>query len=136
MRWHSSVRGWVFTLARNAMYQHLSSSRRFRSRHVLLADEPSALELPEVPAAARSESGSEEDVLQRLYAELSEGDARTLMMRTTLALSWEQIARSTLEGPEASSQAAVRREATRLRKRFQLIKQRLRRRATEICSQP
>lgn len=117
------------------MYHYLSSSRRFRSRHVPLSEEPSTPEPLEVAAGASSDGGSGEEVLQRLSAELSEPDARMLLMRVELALSWEQIARSMLDGSGASSETAVRREAVRLRKRFQLVKERMRRRATELSSQ-
>jgi len=133
VRWRSSVRGWVFVLARNAMYQYLSSLRNFRARYVPLLEEPPVVEEFEFPSGARPDHETAEEQLQLLCTELSEQDTRLLTMRARLALPWEEIARSMVDASASNSEAAVRREAARLRKRFQLIKDRLRRRVTDIA---
>jgi RNA polymerase sigma-70 factor (ECF subfamily) len=132
VRWRSSVRGWVFVLARNAMYQYLSSMRKLRARYVPLLEEPSIVEEFESAIGARPDEETAEERLRLLCAALSEQDARLLTMRARLALPWEEIARRMVDASASDSDAAVRREAARLRKRFQLIKDRLRRRATDI----
>jgi len=132
VRWHSGVRGWVFVLARNAMYHYLLARRRWWGRHVPLSDE-AAMDLePEPPSEARSSAraGAEEQVW-RLRAELPEADQQLLAMRLTQALPWDEVARLLLPDAHAADQSLVRREAARLRKRFQVVKDRLRQRALE-----
>ncbi|HEU4578598.1 MAG TPA: hypothetical protein VFS67_10105 [Polyangiaceae bacterium] len=132
VRWRSGVRGWVFVLARNAMYQYLLARRRWWGRHVPLSEEPALAhesEPPsEVPACARA--GIEEQVW-KLREELPEGDQQLLAMRVTQALPWDEVARLMLDQGRASDRVLVRREAARLRKRFQVVKDRLRQRAQE-----
>jgi RNA polymerase sigma-70 factor (ECF subfamily) len=66
--------------------------------------------------------------LRRLRDELSHEDKLLLVLRADRGLAWDELARVFLETPSPDD-AALRRESARLRKRFQLVKQRLRERA-------
>ena len=65
--------------------------------------------------------------LASLRAELSETDQLLLMLRVDRELDFLEIALVFL-GDEQASEAELKRETARLRKRFQLVKARLKRR--------
>jgi RNA polymerase sigma-70 factor (ECF subfamily) len=52
-------------------------------------------------------------------------------MRIDRDLPWEEVARAFLEDVEQETEEELKREAARLRKRFQLVKRRLAERARE-----
>jgi len=54
-----------------------------------------------------------------------------LILRVDRDLSWRDIARAFLADPESSDEGAMAREAARLRKRYQLVKRQLTKRARE-----
>jgi RNA polymerase sigma-70 factor (ECF subfamily) len=64
----------------------------------------------------------------RLRDELPSEDRMLLMMRIDQSLAWEDIARMFLERKSLPHED-VRREAARLRKRYQFVRARLRKRA-------
>jgi RNA polymerase sigma-70 factor (ECF subfamily) len=55
-----------------------------------------------------------------------------LVLRVDRGLAWEDIALTFLDDPEAASEEDKKREAARLRKRFQIVKKRLGERAREV----
>jgi RNA polymerase sigma-70 factor, ECF subfamily len=120
----TSVRVWVFTLARNAGHRYLDRELRRERRAVPLSALPQ-----EVLGAARmtetrtlphlrSESHARLDALR---AALPEEDRTLLALRLGENMEYADIARVLL-GEHAEDQAAVVREAARLRKRMQLLK--------------
>jgi RNA polymerase sigma-70 factor (ECF subfamily) len=94
-------------------------------------------ELDEVVAVVRTETASalrteKRTKLQALRDELSVDDRTLLILRVDRDLPWDEIARAFLADPEAvADEDRLRREAARLRKRFQLVKGRLAERARE-----
>jgi RNA polymerase sigma-70 factor (ECF subfamily) len=68
-----------------------------------------------------------QELRQRLPAE----DQQILILRVSRQLSWKEIAMVLADDGLAASDADLQREATRLRKRFQLAKDRLRALARE-----
>jgi RNA polymerase sigma-70 factor (ECF subfamily) len=101
-------------LARNAARRHAKSEKRLRARQVPL---PEGL-LSEVAAQTRTATNAylKTDVKHRMQAlrrQLPAEDQQLLILRVNRELSWTEI-------------AMVLGEATRLRKRFQLAKERLR----------
>jgi RNA polymerase sigma-70 factor (ECF subfamily) len=63
--------------------------------------------------------------LAALRAELPVDDRILLILRIDRELAWDQIALAFVDSPGRVSEADRKREAARLRKRFQLTKQRL-----------
>jgi RNA polymerase sigma-70 factor (ECF subfamily) len=125
----SSFRTWAYVIARRASIDLLrADGRRFR-RHAPLTDSKVAevaeqvrtSTLPLFKTAGRA-------AVARLLDELPPEDRMLLTMRIDQSLEWKDIARIFLDR-ESLPHAEVRREAGRLRKRFQLIKARLRERA-------
>lgn len=128
-RFGCSLRTWVYVIARNEMSRLLRGMRR----HEAGRETPSAI--AEVAAAVRSATDSalksaKVDKLLMLRDELSIEDRTLLILRIDRALPWDDIALATLEaeGAESAHPEDLKREAARLRKRFQLVKEKLRRR--------
>jgi RNA polymerase sigma-70 factor (ECF subfamily) len=129
--WRCSVRTWAYMLAR----QSASRARAVGEIH----REIPLCEAPHVAAIAqqvRTETlvylrTKARDRFEKLRATLSEADQTLLVLRVNRELDWRDIARILLyEGGEPSD-ADIGREAARLRKRFQLLKDRLRERARD-----
>jgi RNA polymerase sigma-70 factor, ECF subfamily len=130
--WRCSARGWAYTLARNAARRHAKSEKRRRARHVPL---PEGL-LSEVAAQTRTRTDLyvKTDIktkMQELRQRLPAEDQQLLILRVNRQLSWTEIAMVLADDGLSASAAELEREATRLRKRFQLAKERLRALARE-----
>lgn len=129
--WDSSLRTWLYAIARNIMRTNRRNAAR-RERRGPRAGESA---LDEVALAVRTETlaflrTEKRTRLQALRDELPEEDRILLVLRVDRKLAWDDLARVladaapvTLDGP------ALTRETARLRKRFQLVKERLRDRA-------
>lgn len=124
----SSLRVWAFVIARNAAGQTL---RRNRREHKRLRPVDSAIIdqlVQELRTATREYLKSEaKDRFQQLRARLSPDEQALLVLRVNEQLGWDDIARIHSE----AENAAIKREAARLRKRFQLVRQKLRDMARE-----
>jgi RNA polymerase sigma-70 factor (ECF subfamily) len=118
--WKCSLRTWSYLLARNAAADlHRREARHQRSR-VALSNAP----ISELEARVRTETMSllrteKRSALVRLRDELPEEDRALLILRVDRNLPWRDIAM--VLGVEDAD-----RESARLRKRFQLVKDRLR----------
>jgi RNA polymerase sigma-70 factor, ECF subfamily len=127
-QWQCSLRTWVYVIARNETARFL---RRGGRRNGKMA---SASELDRVVAAVRTETLSalrseKFNKLKALRDELPVEDRMLLILRVDRDLSWEDTARAFLGEAEAWQDELIKREAARLRKRFQLVRQRLTKRA-------
>jgi RNA polymerase sigma-70 factor (ECF subfamily) len=121
-----SVRTWLYVLARHA-------AARFRRSPWNQRTGDSHLDALVERVRTRTQPWLRTDVKDRFAAlrdALDPDDRSLLVLRVDRALSWEEIARVTL-GLEAPDAAALEREANRLRKRYQLLKDELRKRARE-----
>jgi len=123
------LRAWVFMLARNAGNRYLDRDLRRERRNRPLSDAP---ELLLAVDALRTKTmplidTEREQRLAALRAELREPDQLLLMLRIDRELDFLEMALVFL-GDERASEEELAREAARLRKRFQLVKQRLRKR--------
>jgi RNA polymerase sigma-70 factor (ECF subfamily) len=132
-RFECSVRAWVFLLARNAGNRYLARDLRKRRAQVPLSQAP---ELAAHAARIRTQtllnlSTPREQRLNRLRSELSVDDQELLTLRVDRELDFAEIALVTLGDAQARAEE-VTRESARLRKRFQLLKDRLRKRWQEI----
>ena len=125
-----SLRTWTYVLAR----QEIGRFRRDVRKHV---DGRVALsELEEVLADVRSRTRStlaaeRRRMFKKLRDELPIEDRTLLILRVDRGLRWDEIALAFAVDPEAFDDDDRKREAARLRKRFQLIKDRLVERARE-----
>ena len=130
--WHSlatfagrcSVRTWSYVLARHEIGRHRRGARRHEVGRLPIS------ELNDVLAAARTATqsalGSEKArSLTKLREGLTVEDRTLLVLRIDRKLAWEDIALAFAESPETFGVAERKRESARLRKRFQLVKEKL-----------
>jgi RNA polymerase sigma-70 factor (ECF subfamily) len=128
-RWRCSIRTWAFVLARRTAADALRAEVRERARRGRLSDwrieaivEPTR---SETPPLLRTEITTS---VARLRDELAPRDKTLLVLRAERGLKWKQVAR-VLHEKDPPDGEALAREAARLRKRFQLLTERLRDRA-------
>ena len=125
-RWDCSLRTWAYVIARN-------ESHRFRRKEVSPRKKQAPLsEAGELAEVIRSETVSmlkteRRSKLIELRDELDEEDRALLVLRVDRGLEWQDVARA-MSGAAAADLEPdeLRREAARLRKRFQLLRERLR----------
>ena len=123
------MRTWLYTLARHAR------ARLERSPHRRAARRASTSALSDAEAEVRSRTRpwlrtEVKDRFSALRDELPEDDRSLLVLRVDRRMGWDDIAR-VLGGDESADDEGRRRVAARLRKRYSLLKERLRRRALE-----
>jgi RNA polymerase sigma-70 factor (ECF subfamily) len=126
-----SMRTWAYLLARRTALNYRRDEQRRKQRLRPAKDE----RLAEIPASLRSETASylrseRRSRFAALRAALPLADQTLLILRVDRALSWTDLALvlhtpSDGEAPPTLSGRALLREASRLRKRFQLVKARL-----------
>jgi RNA polymerase sigma-70 factor (ECF subfamily) len=131
--WRCTLRTWAYTLARHAAGHHLSSARRKRKRNVALSE---ARELSQVAQQIRTETlaayrTETKDRIAALREKLSPEERDLLVLRVNRGLDWREIAHVLLYRGEPPSDEALDREAAKLRKRFQAVKEKLRKMAGE-----
>ena len=128
-----SVKAWVYTLARNAGSRFLQREVRPQRSRVPLSAVPEAVEqaaaMVRTATMARAATQREQR-LAELRKELSEEDYLILMLRVERGLDFLEIGQVTL-GQVDPDPATLAREAARLRKRVQLLKQKLKKRWQE-----
>ncbi|MBL9025688.1 MAG: sigma-70 family RNA polymerase sigma factor [Myxococcales bacterium] len=130
----SSVRTWMFAVARRVSLRYRRDERRRRKRFQPL---PEGSALLAVEAQLRTATLSflkteRRSKLTALRESLPVEDQMLLMLRVDRKLAWNELAvvLSEAEGDDdvraALAEDAQKREAARLRKKFQLLKERLR----------
>ncbi len=121
-RWEASLRTWVYVLARNAL-RTLQRKPEHRQRATPLTDsmvEQLAAKLRSTTAIyLRTEA---KDMVARLRQKLEPLDQDILVLRIGRKMSWLDIAKVVHDGDEAPEGDALKRNAARLRKRFQRSK--------------
>ena len=118
-----TLRTWAYVLARNEISRFRRGRRRHVEGRVPISDYQEVLE---VVRKTRSTLVAERrDTLTRLRNELPIEDRTLLILRVDRDLSFEEIALAFADNPEVVNQLDLKREVARLRKRFQLIKDRL-----------
>jgi RNA polymerase sigma-70 factor (ECF subfamily) len=126
--WQCSLRTWAYTLARRA------SSRASRRRRRDAKNLTSTPHLSEIVEAVRTETltflrTEKRNRLRALRDSLPEDDRALLVLRVDRGLAWDELARILADGD--LDEEGRKREAARLRKRFQLVKDRLKALAKE-----
>lgn len=119
-----SIRTWLYVLARHELGRFRRGMRRHQEGRVPISELKDVLEL--VRTRTRSVIATDQQRrLKALRRSLPTEDRTLLILRVDRGLTWDEIALAFAENPEDFSEEDRRREAARLRKRFQLIKQRL-----------
>lgn len=126
-RWQSSLRSWLYALARNALAQLRRDPRRRADRNLPLSV------APEMAAVVRTvtleiQRTEVKDELRVLREQLDPEEHEILLLRLDRGLTWKDIARI-LGGSESTDNLDGR--AAALRKRFERAKERLRKLAIE-----
>lgn len=121
-RWNSSLRTWLYAVARNASHR----ARRNKARARLLLDDA---EFTSLEAELRSQTATYlrtdvKDAVRDLREQLTEDEQELLILRVDRDMSWAEIAQVRL-APESVDEAQLQREASTCRKRFERTRQRL-----------
>jgi RNA polymerase sigma-70 factor, ECF subfamily len=122
----ASLRTWFYTLTRHAAARFRRAPERRPGRHVTLS------EVSDVADQVRSQSlpylrTRVKDGVARIRAALAEDDRALLVLRVDREMSWSDVAR--VFASEDESDEALGRLEARLRKRFQTLKDEIRKRA-------
>jgi RNA polymerase sigma-70 factor (ECF subfamily) len=126
--WQSSFRTWAYAVAHRCSRRFRRDARRRANRQVPFGDDaPLAEVAAEVRSATQSYLRTERrSRFAELRATLPEEDQALLMLRVDRQLAWADLARVLHEDDaEPLEGKALEREAARLRKRFQLVKEKL-----------
>jgi RNA polymerase sigma-70 factor (ECF subfamily) len=130
--WQSSVRTWTYAIARNVSRTGKRDAAR-RNRRAAGAGEAT---LESVVQQVRTGTAAflrtdKRTRLEELRDSLPEEDRMLLVLRIDRGLAWNDLARVLHEGAPGAplDDAEIAREAARLRKRFQLVKDGLREKA-------
>jgi RNA polymerase sigma-70 factor (ECF subfamily) len=129
-QWRCTLRAWAHRIARNAAIRWATAGERRPERNVPMED-GGVFELAERVRSStlvhlRSEVKSE---VRRLREELPELEQMLLILRIDKALEWPEIAAALADDDLDAGE--LKREAARLRKRFQLVTEKLRELARE-----
>ena len=124
-RWQCSLRTWCYTIARNELARHRADVQRKRAVGLSTAGSIRAPSRQPTPLLQRS---SFLDAFARLRSGLAPDDRDLLVLRVDRGLAWNELALLFL-GSDAPPEDLTR-EAARLRKRFQLVKEQLARAAS------
>ncbi len=127
--WQCSFRTWAYAIARNTSLTYRRAARRRAELHAPL---PEGSQLSALEEAPRSDTASylktrRKTRMAALRESLPREDQELLVLRVDRQLPWSDLARILLHGDDASTLTddVLKREAARLRKRFQLLKQQL-----------
>lgn len=123
--WRGSLRTWVYAVARNASLKYHRGERRRARRERPLADE--ALQVAEQvrTSTALYRRTAVKSRLEALRETLDPEDQALLELRVDRQLEWKELAQVLLGAAEPPPAQALAREAQRLRKRYQVVKERL-----------
>jgi len=117
-----SLRTWTYVLARREITRFRKGTRRHAEGRVPLSELKDVLANPKTRTTMAT---AKQRQLTALRDELPIEDRTLLILRVDRKLSFDEIALAFAENPESVTEVDRRREAARLRKRFQLVKQRL-----------
>lgn len=125
--WSAMLRTWAYGIARNAA----RSARRDAARREKRAARVGESALEHVAAAVRTETlgflrTEKRTRLQALRDSLDPEDRALLVLRIDRGLPWNELSRVLADGSEPLDEAGISREAARLRKRYQHLKEKLR----------
>jgi RNA polymerase sigma-70 factor, ECF subfamily len=127
--WRCSVRCWCYTLARHAAMRLLRSPHERAERNVPISSVPEVEQLVAQARSATTEKHLRSEVksqVRRLREQLPMEEQMLLILRIDKDLPWDEVARVLGETGEDLDRASAR-----ARKRFQLVRNKLKRLAEE-----
>ncbi|HEX7479322.1 MAG TPA: sigma-70 family RNA polymerase sigma factor [Polyangiales bacterium] len=126
--WRASVRSWAYRLARNAANDYLAAAQHKPGRHVALTDNPALSCLVDRvrTTTAVYRQTPVKDRMRELRETLPADDQMLLILRVDQGMDFRELAVAMAQGDAVLSDVEVDREAARLRKRFERVKERLR----------
>jgi RNA polymerase sigma-70 factor (ECF subfamily) len=127
-----SLRTWTYVLARRELGRFRRGENRHANGRVPISQLQEVLE--EVRKSRSTLVVDRRNTLTRLREALPVDDRTLLILRVDRNLAWDDIALAFAENPEEFNEHDRKRETARLRKRFQLVKQRLMAQARAIAS--
>jgi RNA polymerase sigma-70 factor (ECF subfamily) len=127
-RWDASLRTWVYVLARRACQAYLKERASYRDRHMRFSEVP---EIDAMIARVRTTTiealGPQRGMtrVERLRSALSPDEQTLLTLRLDRELDWRAIARVLADADGDLTETELVRESALLRKRFERIKEKL-----------
>ncbi len=123
--WHSSFRTWIYAIARNTSIRYRQEKKR-RNEEALPEGSQGDIGVRIRTDTASWLRTSARDRFAALRDSLPEDDRMLLVLRVDKDLAWNDLARVMHpEGETPLDEEDLKREAARLRKRFQHVKERL-----------
>ncbi len=124
----ASARTWSYAVARRVSLMHRRTTRRRAQRFKPFDDDPALADVEErvrteTLTFMRTETRSR---LSALRDALPVEDQMLLMLRVDRKLAWDELAHALSDAESPLDESESRRAAARLRKRFQIVKDRLR----------
>jgi RNA polymerase sigma-70 factor (ECF subfamily) len=132
-RWECSARVWAYAIARHAAARYARDTRR-RGRRYLALSEAGPLSAIEEKVRTETLASSRTEARERavkLRERLPIEDQTILVLRINRKLEWKDIARVMVYDGSPVTDRELQAEAARLRKRYQLAKERLRKMAID-----
>ncbi len=125
--WECTLRTWAYTLARHASYRFRKRAHRAARGNVPLSATSAISQVAqEVRTKTLTYLGTEQkDRFAALRETLPEEDQALLILRVDRGLAWDELARVLLEDEGEVTPDRLKKESARLRKRFQLVKEKL-----------
>jgi RNA polymerase sigma-70 factor (ECF subfamily) len=135
-RGECTMRTWAYAVARNSVNRYRQRGRGGGFEAVVLSAISRASALMVSPVTPDSSLAQERqlDLIERLRGELTEDDQTLLTLRIDKGLNWREVAIVMEYAGQLPSEEVLLREEARLRKRFQLVKERLRKLAQEAAT--
>jgi RNA polymerase sigma-70 factor (ECF subfamily) len=127
-QWRCTARVWAYTLARHAANRFAVQAYRKADRNIPLSqanilsqlvEQVRSTTLPHLKTAIKSR-------MRELREQLPKEDQTVLILRVDKKMSWTDLAEVMAFDGETPDEATLKKETARLRKRFQLAKERLR----------
>jgi RNA polymerase sigma-70 factor (ECF subfamily) len=124
--WACTLRAWAYTVARNASHRFRRGARKHEQGRVPLSANPAVEAVVEQVRTATLTylKTAQKDKFAAIRETLPVDDQMLLILRVDRELAWDEIARVMLD-EEGAGEARLRTESARLRKRFQLVKEKL-----------
>ena len=129
-RWQSSFRTWAYTIARHAAQRYLRSPHRRRNQP--LGDDDISKLADKVRSSTLNYLRTEvKEKVQQIRDSLDPDDQTLLILRVDRNLAWNEVAEIMLGEDEPHTAAEIARKSAALRKRFERLKEDLKRLAKE-----
>lgn len=131
--WRSSMRTWAYTLARHALLRVQTSPHRLAARQIPLSQSPVSRIAEQVRERTLPHLRTEvKDGLARLREGLTPEEQLLLTLRIDRQMPWDEVTAILDAGESEAVRQDLKKRTALHRKRFQLLKDKLRKRAAEM----